>query len=234
MSLADQRRDYQAGTLDRSALDADPIAQFQRWFDEASRARGGGLRRFGIGVYKAVRQLFGAKPLEPNAMVLATVDTEGRPSARTVLLKGVDRRGFVFFTNYESRKGRELSRNPQGALVFYWPELERQVCIAGTVSRLPAPESDAYFQSRPRGSRIGAWASAQSTPLSDRKMLQEAVKRLEQQYAGGPVPLPPFWGGYVLDPKRIEFWQGRADRLHDRLEFQRADDGSWTVRRLNP
>ncbi len=234
MSLADERREYQAGTLDRGAMDADPITQFQHWYDQASHRHGGRFRRFAIGLYKAFAQLLGAEPLEPNAMVLATADPDGSPSARTVLLKGVSERGFTFFTNYQSRKGRALEQNPSAALVFYWPELERQVCVAGSVTRLPRQESEAYFHSRPRGSQIGAWASAQSSEVGNRQQLEAALQRLEAEYAGKPVPLPPFWGGYLLSPNRIEFWQGRASRLHDRFEFRRSSDHSWTLHRLSP
>ncbi len=234
MSLADERREYESGTLDRGAMLADPLAQFEQWYAHASHQKGGRFRRFGIGLYKAFAQLFGATPLEPNAMVLSTVSAEGQPSARTVLLKGLDQRGFAFFTNYKSRKGRELEDNPNAALVFYWPELERQVCVAGRVTRLPKEESEAYFHSRPRGSQIGAWASAQSSVVASRKELEAAVKRLEVEYAGRPIPRPPFWGGYLLSPSRIEFWQGRASRLHDRFEFGRQPDGSWSLQRLSP
>jgi pyridoxamine 5'-phosphate oxidase len=234
MSLADERREYQAGTLDQGALLGDPISQFRQWYAEASHQRGGRFRRFAIALYKAFTQLFGAPALEPNAMVLATIDPDGRPSARTVLLKGVSERGFTFFTNYESRKGRALDEKPIAALVFYWPELERQVCVAGTVTRLSRQESEAYFHSRPRDSQIGAWASAQSVEISSRKQLEAAVRRLESEYAGKPIPLPPFWGGYLLSPNRIEFWQGRASRLHDRFEFRRTSDQSWTLHRLSP
>lgn len=234
MSLADQRREYQAGTLDRGRMLADPIAQFKNWFGEATSPAGTRLRRFGIALYKAFQQLLGATSLDTNAMVIATVDGEGRPAARTVLLKGVSERGFVFFTNYESRKGRELEKNPNAALVFYWPELERQICVAGSATRLSREESEAYFHSRPRGSQIGAWASAQSSVLPARKDLEDAVRRIESQYAGQTIPLPPFWGGYLLTPSRMEFWQGRANRLHDRFEFTRNTDGSWTMNRLHP
>jgi pyridoxamine 5'-phosphate oxidase len=234
MSLADQRRDYQRGTLGRGSMASDPIAQFQDWYGDASRAGGGRFRRFGIALYKAFHELLGAAPLDPNAMVVATVDGAGAPSARTVLLKGVDEQGFVFFTNYDSRKGRELEQNPNAALVFYWPELERQVCVAGTVTRLPAEQSEAYFASRPRGSRVGAWASRQSTPLAARRELETAVKRVEREYAGRDIPRPPFWGGYVLAPTRMEFWQGRANRLHDRFQFTRNPDGGWEICRLSP
>lgn len=234
MALADLRRDYEAGTLDRHDLWPDPIAQFRAWFDDASRPAGGRLRRFGIALYKAFHELAGAKPVDPNAMVVATVDTDGKPSARTVLLKGLDERGFVFFTNYNSRKGRELAENPNAALVFYWPSLERQVCIAGEISKLPAEESDAYFNSRPRASRIAARASEQSAPITNRKELEAAFHAVETQFAGKELTRPPFWGGYLLIPNRIEFWQGRASRLHDRFQFTRNSRGEWDLTRLNP
>lgn len=234
MSLANQRRDYQAGMLDRGRLETDPFRQFQKWIDEASRPAGGRFRRFGIALYRAFQELRGVAPIDPNAMVIATVDREGQPSARTVLLKGVDDRGFTFFTNYQSRKGRELAGNARSALVFYWRELERQVCIAGSVTRLSRGESEAYFHSRPRGSQIAAWASDQSSIVTSRTALLEAVRQIEQEYAGKPVPLPSFWGGYVLKPERIEFWQGRASRLHDRFQFTRNPDDSWAINRLCP
>ena len=169
-----------------------------------------------------------------NAMTLATADKEGRPSARVVLLKGVDERGFIFFTNYDSRKGNELAENPQAALVFYWSDLERQVCVAGDVTRLPEAESEAYFKSRPRGSRIGAWASRQSEVVRDRTELEQKWQELEVQYPGEQVPKPPIWGGYILAPTRIEFWQGRPNRLHDRFRYSRQADKSWKIERLSP
>ena len=234
MALADLRRDYTAGTLDRGDMLADPISQFRVWFDEASRPAGGRFRRFGIALYKAFQELIGSQPVDPNAMVVATADAEGKPSARTVLLKGVDARGFVFFTNYRSQKGRELEANPHAALVFYWPSLERQVCVAGEVTLLSREESDAYFRSRPRGSRIAAWASDQSSPVQDRRALETSVRLVETRFAGKDVDPPPFWGGYLLAPRRIEFWQGRANRLHDRFQFTRDNAGNWTLTRICP
>jgi pyridoxamine 5'-phosphate oxidase len=236
MALADLRRDYTTGTLERDGLDADPIAQFKGWFDQASAAAhaGGRWRRFAIGFYKAIQHLRGITSVEVNAMVLATVDAEGRPSARTVLLKGVDARGFVFFTNYESRKGRELAGNPNASLVFYWPDLERQVCASGLITKLSREESQAYFHSRPRGSQLGAWASHQSAPVPNRAALEDQFRTAEAKFAGMEIPLPEFWGGYVLRPERVEFWQGRASRMHDRFEYLRDSNGAWTVRRLNP
>src|SRR6266446_2528840 len=195
MSIADLRREYNLMGLRRSDLEADPVMQFQRWFQEAAGARAGGrLRKFLIGVYKSVFMLGGTAPVDVNAMTLATADKHGKPSARVVLLKGVDERGFIFFTNYESRKAQEITENPQAALVFYWPDLERQVCIAGTVSKISAEESEAYFKTRPRGSRLGAWASKQSEVVRDRLMLEEQWNRWETQYAGVEVPRPPYWG----------------------------------------
>jgi len=236
MALADLRREFTASTLDREGLNADPIAQFKGWFDQASATAhaGGRWRRFGIGLYKAFQQLRGVTSVEVNATVLATVDDEGRPSARTVLLKGVDERGFIFFTNYESRKGRELAGNPNASLVFYWPDLERQVCAAGSITKLSREESGAYFRSRPRGSQIGAWASHQSAPVADRAALEESFRAVEQKFAGKAIPLPDFWGGFVLKPERMEFWQGRASRMHDRFEYRHQADGAWTVQRLSP
>jgi pyridoxamine 5'-phosphate oxidase len=212
MSIADLRREYKLAGLRRSDLEADPLVQFQKWFQQAS----------------------GAEPMDMNAMTLATADEQGRPSARIVLLKGVDPRGFIFFTNYESRKGRELAVNPRAALVFYWPAQERQVCVAGDVSKLSPEESDAYFESRPRGSRVAARASKQSNVVPDRATLEEQWKRVETEYAGVDVPRPPHWGGYLLRPTGIEFWQGRPNRLHDRFRYARLADNSWQIERLSP
>jgi pyridoxamine 5'-phosphate oxidase len=166
-------------------------------------------------------------------MVLATATAAGQPSARTVLLKGVDSRGFIFFTNYDSRKGQELAGNPNAALTFYWPELERQVCVAGAVTKLPIAESEAYFQSRPRGSQLGAWASNQSSVVESRQVLDEKWREVTARFPGS-VPLPPNWGGFVLMPTRIEFWQGRASRLHDRFCYSKQNDGMWQIERLSP
>lgn len=235
MAIADLRKDYTLASLRRAHLNADPFAQFQHWFRDAqdARARGSWLRRAGIEFYKFIKALGGARPVDPNAMSLATVDANGFPSVRTVLLKGVDARGFLFFTNYESRKGRELAGNPHAALVFYWRELERQVCVAGAVEKLSREESEQYFQSRPRGSQIGAWASQQSTPIPDREFLESRWAEMEQKFPAD-IPVPPFWGGYVLKPERIEFWQGGASRLHDRFEYARQPDGTWRIQRLSP
>lgn len=234
MALADERREYSLGGLDRQDLDADPLEQFRRWYAEMhATARGGWLRGVGIALLNLWYAIRGRTPADATAMILATADRGGRPSARTVLLKGLDARGFSFFTNYESRKGRDLAENPRAALVFFWPVLERQVIVWGEVARLPEAESDAYFRSRPRGSRIGAWASRQSTPVADRSELERQWTEAGSRFPGDEVPLPPFWGGYVLAPTRIEFWQGRPNRLHDRFEYVR-EDGRWIVRRLAP
>lgn len=198
-------------TLEDSDLLDDPIELFRRWFDEAARA---GMPQV-------------------NAMTLATVAADGRPSARVVLLKGVDDRGFQFFTNYESRKGGELTANPHAALVFLWIPLERQVRVTGDVVRLSAEESDAYFASRPRGSQVGAWASEQSRPLPRREELEERWQGLEEQYGHGRVPRPAHWGGFLVVPREIEFWQGRENRLHDRFVYTRAA-GGWQRQRLQP
>ncbi|RMG48388.1 MAG: pyridoxamine 5'-phosphate oxidase [Acidobacteria bacterium] len=199
------------GGLSEEAAGDDPIALFRRWFDDARRA---GL-------------------LLPEAMGLATATPDGRPSVRMMLLKAADERGFVFYTNYESRKGRELRANPRAAIVLHWAALQRQVRAEGTVSRLTPEESYAYFKTRPRGSRIGAWASRQSAELASRRELEERFAEFEARFRGKDVPLPPFWGGFRLAPARIEFWQGRANRLHDRLLFERDGPG-WRRRRLSP
>ncbi len=191
--------------------DADPIELFTSWFDAAHES--------GI--------------LMPEAVALATASPDGVPSARMVLLKHADHRGFVFFTNYGSQKARELDANPRAALCFHWAVLQRQVRVTGRVARVSAEESAEYFATRARGSQIGAWASRQSQDLRDREQLEERIHDMETEFAGDDVPRPPFWGGYRLDPERIEFWQGRAGRLHDRLVFSRAE-GGWTTRRLYP
>jgi pyridoxamine 5'-phosphate oxidase len=235
MAIADLRREYSLTGLRRSDLEADPIAQFNKWFDQARGARASGrVRGFLIKLYKRLLLASGAEPLDLTAMTLATADKQGRPSARVVLLKGVDQRGFIFYTNYESRKGQELAENPQAALVLYWPDQERQVCIAGEITRLPGAESDAYFRTRPRGSRLAAWASKQSATVKDRAALEAKWRQLEAQYPEGEIPRPPFWGGYLLSPARLEFWQGRPNRLHDRFCYRRQEDKSWLIERLSP
>jgi pyridoxamine 5'-phosphate oxidase len=216
-------------------LETDPILQFKRWFEQAQGSRASGrLRKFFVRLYKRLLLMGGAELMDLTAMTLATADKEGRPSARVVLLKGVDERGFVFYTNYESRKAQELAENPQAALVFYWSDQERQVCIAGEVGKLSPEESDAYFKTRPRGSRLGAWASKQSGVIRDRAALEEKWKQMEAKYLGEEIPRPAFWGGYLLRPKRMEFWQGRANRLHDRFRYTRQADQSWVIERLSP
>jgi pyridoxamine 5'-phosphate oxidase len=235
MAIADLRKEYTLADLRRADLELDPVAQFNRWFEQASGARTSGrIRKLFVTIYKSILTFFGAEIPDVNAMTLATADKEGRPSARVVLLKGVDERGFIFFTNYDSRKGHELAENPQAALVFYWSDLERQVCIAGDITKLPEAESEAYFKSRPRGSRLAAWASRQSDVVCDRAELEQKWKQLEAQYPAEQVPKPPFWGGYVLSPIRIEFWQGRPNRLHDRFRYSRQPDKSWKIERLSP
>jgi pyridoxamine 5'-phosphate oxidase len=231
MALADIRRDYVQGELRRADLDVNPMAQFDRWFAQA--AGGGRLRKIGIALFKLWHAILGDPPVDVNAMTLATVALDGRPSTREVLLKGVDGRGFIFYTNYDSRKGHELAGNPNSALTFFWPDLEREVCIAGTVTKLPVAESEAYFKSRPRGSRLGAWASNQSQVVADRAALDAKWNEMAVKFPAA-VPLPPNWGGYVLKPERIEFWQGRLSRLHDRFCYTWQADYSWKLERLAP
>ncbi len=234
MAIADIRREYRLSGLRRSDLDPDPLKQFRKWFEQATGERkSGNVRKFFIRVYKKLLLVTGTEPTDLNAMTLATVDTEGRPSARVVLLKGLDERGFIFYTNYESRKGHELQNNPHAALVFYWSDQERQVCVAGKVNRVTTSESEVYFRSRPRGSRVAAWVSHQSQPVKDRGELERRWREYEAKYQGAEVPLPPYWGGYVLTPARIEFWQGRPNRLHDRFCYTKTEAG-WDISRLCP
>jgi pyridoxamine 5'-phosphate oxidase len=199
-------------TFDEQLIDRDPVAQFQRWFADAVAA---GL------------------PL-PEAMSLSTITPEGKPAARMVLLKRVDAEGFVFFTNYRSAKARELAANPNASLVFFWPQLERQVRVEGVVSKTSAAESREYFASRPRGSQIGAWASPQSEIIPGREVLEQRSAELEEVYRDREIPWPEHWGGYCLKPERIEFWKGRRDRLHDRILYVKQPDGSWAIQRLAP
>ncbi|MGP1684136.1 MAG: pyridoxamine 5'-phosphate oxidase [Giesbergeria sp.] len=209
--LASLRKDYMLAGLRKRDLSADPFQQFQRWFDEARTA----------GV------------IEPNAATLATATPDGAPSARTVLLKGYDERGFVFFTNYESRKSRELAANARACLVFPWLALERQVTITGGVSRVSREETAAYFATRPVGNQLGAWASPQSEVVADRDALESSRRAAAARFAGQVIPPPPHWGGFRISPAAIEFWQGRTDRLHDRLRYRR-DSQTWIVERLAP
>jgi pyridoxamine 5'-phosphate oxidase len=235
MAIADLRREYNLTGLRRKDLAADPIVQFRRWFEQATGARASGrLRKFCIRVYKSIFLIGAPESMDVNAMTLSTADKNGRPSSRVVLLKGLDERGFLFYTNYDSRKGHELTENAQAALVFYWSDLERQVCIAGDASRLPGDESDAYFKTRPHGSQIAAWVSHQSDAIPDRAALEEKWKQLETQYTNKEVPRPPNWGGYVVRPHRIEFWQGRPNRLHDRFRYTKRADAGWEIERLAP
>ena len=234
MNPADIRRDYSTGALERSELNANPLEQFKNWFAHANAEIGGSRwRKISIALFKLWHAFLGHSPPDVNAMVLATVDKDNKPSTRIVLLKGVDERGFAFYTNYDSRKGRELSENPHAALTFYWPELERQVCVAGTVSKLSAAESERYFKSRPRGSQLAAWASNQSDAVPDRVTLQKKWDEMSAKFPA-EIPLPPNWGGFVLKPERIEFWQGRVNRLHDRFCYTRQPDNSWKLERLSP
>jgi pyridoxamine 5'-phosphate oxidase len=235
MAIADLRREYNFAGLRRADLAPDPMQQFTNWFEQAAGSRRSGrVRRFLIRNYKALLQITGAEPMDVNAATLATADKDGRPSARIVLLKGLDERGFLFFTNHESRKGRELAENPNAALVFYWPEQERQVCVAGAVTRLSRDESEAYFSSRPRGSRLAAWASKQSQAIRDRSVLEQRWRELEKEYLEKTIHMPPFWGGFVVAPERVEFWQGRPSRLHDRFCYTRQPDRTWRIDRLSP
>jgi len=203
---------YNADSIDEQTVDRDPLMLFERWLHEAKA----------VGIHLA------------EAMTLATATSEGKPSARLVLLKGADERGFVFYTNYRSMKARELDSNPQAALVFYWPQLERQVRVEGKVARTSAQESAAYFKTRPRESQIGALASPQSEVIASREALQQRVEELEKVYEGREVDRPDNWGGYRLHPERIEFWKGRPGRLHDRILYERQADGRWIISRLAP
>jgi pyridoxamine 5'-phosphate oxidase len=210
-STADIRKEYKLRSLDETDVAANPFDQFTRWWDEAVNS----------------------EIAEVNAMTLATVAKNGFPSARIVLLKGFDKNGFVFFTNYNSRKGKELEENPHAALVFFWKELERQVRIEGSVEMIGEKDSDIYYNSRPAGSRIGAWASPQSEVITNREVIEHNFTALEKKFEKGPIPRPGHWGGYIFRPSMIEFWQGRSSRLHDRIRF-RLQEGDWVIERLAP
>lgn len=210
--MNDTKPQYNSDSIDEKTVDRDPLKLFQRWLDEAIAA----------GIYL------------PEAMTLATSTPEGKPSARLILLKEADERGFVFYTNYNSPKARDLDSNPQAAMVFYWPQLERQVRVEGAIERTSADESDAYFKTRPRESQIGALASPQSEVIPSREALQQRARELEKLYEGREVERPAHWGGYRLLPERIEFWKGRPSRLHDRILYERQSDGSWSIKRLAP
>jgi pyridoxamine 5'-phosphate oxidase len=212
MNLADLRKEYIHAGLRRKNLKPDPFEQFELWFQQACQA----------------------DLLEPNAMVLATASANGAPTTRTVLLKYFDREGFVFFTNYESRKARQIEENPQVSLLFLWLPLERQVQILGTASKISPAESLKYFTTRPRGSQLGAWCSQQSTIISSRQLLDMKLEEITRKFQHGEIPLPSFWGGYRVVPQGFEFWQGRPNRLHDRFFYSRQENGSWEIQRLSP
>ena len=212
LNIADIRKDYKLAALDESSVGNDPIVFFTKWFSEAEAAQ----------------------ITEINAMTLATVDHNAVPHARIVLLKGLDRADFVFFTNYDSAKGKEINANPHAALVFFWKELERQVRIEGTIEKIPGNESDIYFNSRPAGSRIGAWASPQSQEIADRNILDLNYAKYEEEFSKVEIPRPSHWGGYKVTPNRIEFWQGRSSRMHDRILFTKNGNGGWDRSRLAP
>lgn len=212
-SVSQMRRDYSTRGLDVHDLDPNPVAQFRSWFEEARESE---------------------QILEPNAMTLATVDPEGHPSVRTVLLKAYDEKGFVFFTNYGSTKAQHIADNANVALLFFWPALERQVKIQGQAIKVSRSESVAYFLSRPFGSRLGAWVSEQSSVVSTRSLLVAKLEEIKQRFADGEVPCPEFWGGFRVEPKLLEFWQGGKDRLHDRFQYTPQDEGGWKIQRLAP
>ncbi|MEY3400544.1 MAG: pyridoxamine 5-phosphate oxidase [Cyanobacteriota bacterium] len=211
-SIADLRKDYTLKDLNENEIDKNPFIQFKIWFNQS----------------------VAAQLPEPNAMTLATCTPDGKPSARMVLLKDIDERGFVLFTNYKSQKGQEISVNPQAALVFWWAELERQVRIVGTVEKISSAQSDSYFEVRPPFSRLGAWASNQSEVIANRDVLEAQLIEFQRQYENQEVPRPPHWGGFRVIPQEIEFWQGRSSRLHDRLRYTLVDNGNWKIERLSP
>ncbi|SKC82074.1 pyridoxamine 5'-phosphate oxidase [Ohtaekwangia koreensis] len=212
LTISDLRKEYSKASLDITSVQSDPVKQFEKWFNEAVQAQ----------------------VPEPNAMNLATINASGAPSSRIVLLKGIENSKLVFYTNYQSSKGKDLEKTPACALTFFWPELERQVRIEGIADRVDPERSEKYFQSRPRGSQIGAWSSPQSAVIKDRALLEDRVKQIEKKFEGNEIlPKPHQWGGYEVDPILIEFWQGRPSRLHDRIQFTKVD-GSWKIYRLAP
>jgi pyridoxamine 5'-phosphate oxidase len=212
MDIGDLREEYTGKGLSRQDLDRDPFKQFERWFQQACQA----------------------DILEPNAMSLATVSAQGQPTLRTVLLKYFDREGFIFFTNYESQKARQIEGNSQVALLFLWLPLKQQVQILGTASKISTAESLKYFATRPRGNQLGAWCSQQSTIISSKKLLEMKFEEIERKFANREIPLPSFWGGYRIVPHSFEFWQGQVNRLHDRFFYSRSQDGNWEIQRLSP
>ncbi|TVQ67443.1 MAG: pyridoxamine 5'-phosphate oxidase [Balneolaceae bacterium] len=210
--IAMLRREYDGKPFDETSADPDPFTQFESWFGDAVKHIG----------------------QDPNAMILATADKEGQPTSRTVLLKGFDEEGFVFYTNYNSRKAKSIEENPRVSLTFYWPDLMRQIQVHGTAEKVPPEISDEYFNSRPDGSKLGAWASDQSSPISSRYALEEQLKQYEETFRDTGIPRPPHWGGYRVVPFRIEFWQGRLNRLHDRISYRNEENGRWIIERLSP
>lgn len=210
--IATVRKDYASQSLDEQHIDKNHIKQFEKWFDEAVKA----------------------EVPEPNAMTLATATANGKPSTRIVLLRGFDEKGFVFYTNYSSKKGMELIKNPYASLNFFWHEIERQVRIEGKIEKVSPKQSDEYFASRPKGSQLGAWASTQSRVIKNREELEAKMLELEIKYKTKTVPRPPYWGGFCLSPTLIEFWQGRPNRLHDRIQYELQQNGKWIIQRLAP
>lgn len=212
MNVSGLRRSATGFVLDREDLNDDPIAQFEDWF----------------------RYACDTVPMDPNAVTISTVDGDGRPSSRTVLLKYFDETGFVFFTNFESKKAKDIDNNPWVSMLFFWSDAARQVKIRGKAERIPTTETMKYFMSRPRGSQIGAWVSAQSSVVTSRSLLENKFQEMKQKFSNKEIPLPSFWGGYRVVPEEIEFWQGRRNRLHDRFVYKRQEDGSWSIDRLAP